>query len=361
MQTKPRLMNRFYTLLFAAAFSSTISNAQISTPQAASPAAVVIQTIGISTVEINYSRPAVRDREIWGALVPYGYNKQNFGAGNEAPWRAGANENTTITLSHDAMIEGQEVTAGTYGLFFVIFEDNSGEVILSSDHQSWGSYWYDPANDVMKAKIKLDDIPHTERLTYDFVDIDRTSATLVLDWEEKRFPFKINFDVDAIVMANATEELKGTTGFSWQGYHSAAQYAIANETNLEQALAWATIASTQNPAFNTLNVKAQALEKLGKAEEAKETKAKAIEMANEAQLNFYGYQLLNAEKYDEAIEMFTLNTKRNPKSANAWDSLGEACFKAGKKQEAKKYFQKVLKMDPPANVKANSEKYLEQI
>src|SRR6266478_6479175 len=87
-------------------------------------------------------RPAVKGREIWGTLVPYGWNVQGFGNGNSAPWRAGANENTVIQFSHDAKVEGQPVPAGSYGLTFVINKDNPGEVILSKDYKSWGSFFY---------------------------------------------------------------------------------------------------------------------------------------------------------------------------------------------------------------------------
>src|SRR4051812_12324201 len=111
-------------LLSSAAFAQAIT-----TPRVPSPASSVSQTIGISTVAVNYSRPSVNGREIWGALVPYGWNLQAFGAGNKAPWRAGANENTVIKFSHNAKVEGQAVPAGSYGLFFVITPDNTGEVI----------------------------------------------------------------------------------------------------------------------------------------------------------------------------------------------------------------------------------------
>ncbi|GAB5540066.1 MAG: DUF2911 domain-containing protein [Salibacteraceae bacterium] len=348
-------------ILFSLLTISWVTLGQITTPYTASPLAEVSQTIGISTVTINYSRPAVRDRDVWGTLVPFGYNVESFGAGNEAPWRAGANENTTITLSHTAEVGGVSVPAGTYGFFIAVFEDNTAEIILNKDHQSWGNYWYNPDQDVVRAKIKSVDHPHTERLTYNFVDIDRTSANLTLDWEKKRFPVAISFDVDAIVMDNAREELKGTTGFSWQGYYTAAQYAAQNECNLEEALGWANIAASQNPAFNTLNVKSDILSQLGKKEEAKTTKKQAFEVANENQLNQYGYQLLTAGNVDEAIRIFKMNTTKNPKSANAWDSLGEAYYTQGNKNEAKKHFQKALSLDPPANVKANSEKHLDLI
>src|SRR5688572_27422608 len=162
---------------------------QITTP-APSPAATVSQTIGISTVTVKYSRPSVKGREVWGKLVQYGWNKETFGAGNLAPWRAGANENTVITFTHDATVQGKPVPAGTYGLFFVINQNNSGEVILSKDYQSWGNFWYDPSHDLMRAPIQLRDNGHTELLTYDFTNLNKTSGELVLNWEKKQFPVK---------------------------------------------------------------------------------------------------------------------------------------------------------------------------
>src|SRR5436853_7090460 len=120
-------------LMLAALISFTSTAQPITTPRTPSPAASVTQTIGISTVTVNYSRRSVKGREIWGKLVPYGWNVQNFGNGKSAPWRAGANENTTITFSHAAKLEGKDVPAGEYGLFFVVNEDNTGEVVLSKD------------------------------------------------------------------------------------------------------------------------------------------------------------------------------------------------------------------------------------
>src|SRR5436190_3670877 len=206
----------------------------ITTPRTPSPAASVSQTIGISTVTVNYSRPSVKGREIWGKLVRYGWNVQGFGAGNSAPWRAGANENSTIKFSHDAKVEGKTIPAGEYGLFFVINADNTGEVILSKDSRSWGSFFYDAKNDLMRSKIQLRDAAFTEMLTYDFINSTKNSSELVLNWEKKQFPVKIEFAVDNIVMANAEQELKGPTGFSWEGFASAANYAMENKTNYEQ-------------------------------------------------------------------------------------------------------------------------------
>lgn len=352
---------RVTLLLLIALVSFTAGSQQITTPRTPSPAASVSQTIGISKVTVNYSRPAVKGREVWGKLVPYGWNKQGFGNNNSAPWRAGANENTTISLSHNARIEGKDVPAGEYGLFFVVNADNTGEVILSKDSRSWGSFWYVPEHDQMKSKIQLRDIPFTEMLTYEFIGSTKNSAELVLNWEKKQFPVKIEFAVDDIVMANAVEELKGPTGFNWQGYTSAANYALQNKINYEQALKWADQAVTQNNAFPTLNVKANLLRAMGKTEEADKIMNDAIAIATENELNQYGYQLMNNNQHDKAIEIFILNTKRNPKSANTWDSLGEGYATKGDKKNAIASFKKSLSMNPPPNVKANSEKFLKQL
>jgi hypothetical protein len=332
----------------------------VTTPRTPSPAATVQQTIGISTVSINYSRPKVNNREVWGALVPYGWNVQAFGAGNSAPWRAGANENTVITLSHPAKIQGQTVPAGSYGLFFVINQDNTGEVILSKDIQSWGSFFYDQKQDQLRAKIQLRDIAHTELLTYDFVNLTKNDGELVLNWEKKQFPVKVEFAVDEIVMANADAQLKGQTGFTPQGFLSAANYALQNNVNQEQALKWIDQAIAQNKNFASLNIKSGLLRKSGKTAEADKLLTEAMAVATEAELNVYGYQLLGQNQYDKAIEVLTLVTQRYPRSANAWDSLGEAYATKGDKDNAVKNFKKSLSLNPPANVRANSEKFLKQ-
>ena len=334
----------------------------ITTPRTPSPAASVTQTIGISTVTVNYSRPSVRGRKIWDSLVPYGYNVQGFGAGNRAPWRAGANENTTITFSHDAKMQGQLVPAGSYGLFFVINGDNTGEIILSKDYKSWGSFWYDSTHDFLRANIQVRDIPEiTEMLTYDFINDTKNSAELVLNWEKKQFPVKIEFDVDKIVMDNATEQLKNTVGFSWQGYASAANYALQNNTNFDQAIIWSNLAATQNRNFATLSLKSNLLKAKGNTDEAAKTMDTAVQVSTENELNLYAYGLINQHQTDKAIEMFLLNTKRHPESANVWDSLGEGYFTKGDKKDAIASFKKSLSMNPPAPTKANSEKFLKQM
>jgi tetratricopeptide (TPR) repeat protein len=357
------MKNKLFNMLSAVCIVLIVSSATaqpVPTPRTPSPASKVTQTIGISTVTVSYSRPAVRGREVWGKLVPYGWNKQAFGLGNDAPWRAGANENTLITFSHPGKFAGQAVPAGTYGLFFVINQDDTGEVILSNDTKSWGSFFYDAKNDLLRSKIQVRNNNHTELLTYDFINLGKNGGELVLNWEKKQFPVAIEFAVDDIVMANAAAELKGATGFTAQGFNSAANYALANKTNLETALTWVDQAIQINPTFNSRNTKSQILTLLGKNADGEKVLTDAIAAANENELNLYGYQLINQKNFDKGIQMLILNTQRFPKSANAWDSLGEGYALKGDKDNAIKNFKKSLTMNPPANVKANSEKYLKQ-
>lgn len=338
-----------------------VSSQGITTPRVPSPAAEVSQTIGISKVTVNYSRPSVKGREVWGKLVPYGWNVQGFGAGNSAPWRAGANENTTITFTHAAKVEGTTVPAGKYGLFYVINQDNTGEVILSRDNKSWGSFFYDQKNDQMRAKIKLNSVPQTELLTYEFDNVTKNTTDLMLNWEKKQFPVKIEFATDDIVMANAEEELKGPVGFNWQGFNSAATYAVNNKVNYDEALVWADKAIAQNKSFATLNTKANILKAMGKNDESDKTMSEAMAMATEVELNLYGYQLMNNGQQDKAIEVFILNTKRFPKSANTFDSLGEGYANKGDSKNAILNFKKSLSMNPPDATRQNSEKFLKQL
>jgi tetratricopeptide (TPR) repeat protein len=353
------------TLFFVGStlLATSQTNMNLSLPRVPSPAANVSQTIGISTVSIKYSRPSVKSREIWGTLVPYGWNVQGFGLGNSAPWRAGANENTVLHLSDPATIEGHQVPAGDYGLFFVINKDNTGEVILSKEYRSWGSFFYDPKYDEMRANITVRPAPFTELLTYDFQNVTRSSAELDLNWEKMQFPVRIEFDVDKLVMDNAAQELTSTAGFNWQGFANAANYALANKLtgDYDQALKWADQAIAMNSNFTDLTIKSNLLKELGKTSEADAIRKDAITVGTEVELNNYGYQLLNQQEQDKAIEVLILNTQRHPTSANTFDSLGEAYALKGDKKNAIINFKKSLALNPPAATKANSEKYLKQL
>lgn len=332
-------------------------------PREASPAASVSQTVGISVISVNYSRPSVRGRDVWGNLVPYGWDKNGSAIGLESPWRAGANENTVLHLSHDAMVEGTKVPAGNYGLFFIINKDNTGELILSKEYKSWGAFRYDPKDDQMRAKIIIRDVPESvEKLYYSFDSVSRTTAELDLNWAKKQFPVKVEFAVDEIVMNNASDLLKGQTGFYFQNLNAAANYSLAHDIDTAQGMQWATRVLTGNQKnYTALNIKAGFLKKAGDSLASAKILHDAIPFANDGELNAYGYQLLGEKKYSEAIDVLKLNTVKNPDNPNTWDSLGEAYALSGDKKNAIVNFKKALSMNPQPPVRVNSEKYLKQL
>ncbi len=332
-------------------------------PREPSPAAGVSQTVGISIISVKYSRPSIRGRAVWGTLVPYGWNTQGFGAGNSAPWRAGANENTVLHLSDAATIEGTPVPAGDYGLFFVINKDNSGEVILSKEYKSWGSFFYDQTQDQLRAKIKIRDMnEYTERLNYSFDSVSKNMAELDLNWEKKQFPVKIEFAVAQIVMENATEILKGPTAFQYQNLNAAAAYAINNNMDTAQTMKWLNRSlAANNKNYETMRMKAVLLRRAGDSTSARILMKDAMQFASENDLNTYGYQLLGEKKFGEAIDVLKLNTARHAESANAWDSLGEGYALNGNKKSAITSFRKSLSLKPTPATKENSEKYLKQL
>ncbi|MEP3385072.1 MAG: DUF2911 domain-containing protein, partial [Flavobacteriaceae bacterium] len=128
--------------------------------------AKVGQRIGNTDVTIVYSRPSVNDREIWGALVPYGMNNLGFGTAKESPWRAGANENTIFKTTHNLTIGGKTLPAGKYGLHMIVNEDNSATIIFSKNHGAWGSYFYEPSEDALRVDVGTKEVSHVEQLTF---------------------------------------------------------------------------------------------------------------------------------------------------------------------------------------------------
>lgn len=353
--------------LLVFAFSIQGFSQTVTTPRPVSPAAELTQKIGLTDVKVNYSRPRVtlrgndRSGKIWGGLVPFGFQKIPFACQCEIPWRAGANENTTITFANDVKIEGKTLPAGTYGLHMAIWEDDRATIIFSKNSTSWGSFFYNPEEDALRVDVKTKEIPHTEVLTYSFVDMGDDYGILALDWEKKRIPFKVEVDVHKIALESIRNELRSLQGFGWQGHQSAANYCLNNNINHEEALGWSEIAVQRNKSFPTLTTKAGLLYQMGKEAKSDEILKEALALGTKQQLNNLGYQLLNLKRYPTAIAVFKANIEKDPNDPNGYDSLGEAYKISGDKENAIINLKKSLSMNPPANVKANSEKLLKEL
>ncbi len=146
-----------------------------------SPYAETLQRIGVADVKVEYHRPAVKGREIWGTKL----------AEYDKPWRAGANDTTAISFEKDVTIEGQALAAGAYGLHIIPSADKDWVVIFNKTAKSWGSYTYKEADDALRVSVKPQDAPMQERLTYGFEDLTDTSAVAYMHWEKKKIAFKI--------------------------------------------------------------------------------------------------------------------------------------------------------------------------
>lgn len=154
--------------------------------------ASVTQRLGTDTdVTFDFSRPGVKGRTIWGDLVPYGmYEGNKYSNDKPYPWRAGANENTTIEFNKDMLIDGKKVPAGKYSIH-MIPSQKEWIVIFNKKNADWGSYAYDEKEDILRINVTPVAAPHQEWLTFGFDELGGTSATAFLHWEKLKVPFKI--------------------------------------------------------------------------------------------------------------------------------------------------------------------------
>ena len=154
--------------------------------------ATVTQRLGTETdITIQYSRPGVKGRTVWGDLVPHGMAEGNdYSNGNPIPWRAGANENTTFETTGHLMVEGQRLPAGKYSVHMIPTE-STWTIMLNHTNDAWGSYTYDEAWDALRVTVTPVAAPHQEWLLWGFEDLAGTAATVYLHWEELKVPIKI--------------------------------------------------------------------------------------------------------------------------------------------------------------------------
>lgn len=294
--------------------------------------ASVSQRIGLTDMTVTYHRPAVRGRTVWGELVPHGQ-----------VWRAGANQNTVLTVSTPVTIGGQTVPAGSYGLH-MIPTASEWTVILSRQSADWGSFFYDPKDDAARIQVTPRPADHQEHLAYFFDTPSDHEVTLTLRWEKLAVALPIGVDTNQVVVDSLRSELRGLPGFFWQSYATAATWCAGQGADLDQAMAWADRAVGMNRNFTTLRARAAVLEKRGDTAAADALRNEALTLATEVEMNLYGYELLQSGRVDQAIEVFRGNVKSYPQSWNVYDSLGEALAVKGDKAAARAQYEKALSM-----------------
>lgn len=283
--------------------------------------------VGVTDIEINWNSPGVKGREgnIWGTpIAHYGFTVLGFGSNGESPWRAGANENTTISFSTDVLINGKKLNAGTYGFFIALYQDTS-TLIFSKTSTAWGSYFYNPKNDVLRVGTmqQKDQKQSVERLDYLFSNHTDRSVEIALEWERWRIPFKVEVDLTATALESIRTQLSGVLGFDPPSLQAAAAWCLNNNVNFEEALQWITTAV--DPAlggvnsFAALSTKSGLLNKLNRKAEADQTMASALDIASALEMHGYGRQLLAEKKVKEAMVIFERNYKKHK---GAWPTNG---------------------------------------
>ena len=321
-------------------------------PSGGNKKAMVGERIGLTDVTIHYDRPAVKGREgkIWGQLVHVGYIDQGFGSSKAAPWRAGANENTTIEFSRDVTIEGQPLKAGKYGLF-IAFDPEEAIIIFSNNSSSWGTYYYDEKEDALRVKVKPVQLDESvEWLQYEFINQTQNSATIALEWEKLRIPFKVETNYIEDQLASFRNELRSQRGFFWLAWNQAAQWCLQQNVNLDQALQWADSAS--GPSFGGAMIfspkatKAQILAKLGRQQESDNLMKQALPLANMFEIHQYARSLLMQNKLKEAIEIFQMNLKKHPNEFTTLFGMTRGYSANADYKNAIKYANMALNVSP---------------
>jgi len=305
-------------LLFVLCLSLTLSQAQMDLPPSGgNPRAKITEEVGITDITIKYCRPDVNGREgkIWGSLVTYGFSTTNFITNkNNSPWRAGANENTTISFEHDVKLEGKNVKAGTYGLHIALWPD-SAILILSTQSDAWGSFYYDEKFDAVRVTVKpVVTDKSTEWLKYEFIEHKEKYCVVALMWEKLVIPFKIEVDVDNIVLNRLREQVTSQKGFNSTNMIQASQWCFNKNINLEEALGWSQRAITGNGgqrSYVSLRNLATGYEKLNRLPQADSVMNEALTMANVNQYVAYGRALITQKRTDKALEVFIANQKKN--------------------------------------------------
>jgi len=338
-------MKRLITLLLFTSFAIT-THGQITMPRDANKKASVSEDIGITTVKIDYNRPQVNGREgrIWGNVVHYGFADLHYGTSKAAPWRAGANENTTIEFSTDASVEGKPIPAGKYG-FFVAMGKEKATLVFSKFNTAWGSFYYDPKDDALRVEVPVLKLNESvERLKYEFSDQTENSAVVSLQWEKIKIPFKISVDLHQIQIEAFRREFNSGIFYRyWQNMQTAANYCLVNNINLEEGLTWAdrsinTYFGETN--FLTLSTYAGLMEKFNRQKEADSLMQKAFPMATSLQLLEYGSSLNKMKKHQEAFKIFKFNYDKNPKENYAILGMVMGYYFLDNKKEAFKYAEK---------------------
>ncbi len=330
------LLSLLAALLSLVATLSTAQSALLDIPRD-SQHATVLQKVGITDIKVNYHRPLVKGRQIWGKVVPY-----------DAVWRAGANENTTISFSDAVNVEGKPLDAGTYGLHMIPGE-KEWIVIFSKNSTSWGAFTYKQDEDALRVTVKPQAAAFREALAYDFDDIKDDSATLTMSWEKLAVPVKIGVNTKELVQASLHKQLRGFAQYTWDGWDDAANYLLANKLSMDDALNYCDRSIQVEERFDNLFTKSKVLTAMGKKDEADKTLNTALAKASALQMHSYARQLQIDGQSDKAFAVYKENAKKNPNDWIVHMGLGRMYSAQGDYANAAKEMRVALTGAPEPN------------
>jgi len=253
--------------------------AQLQMPQA-SPPSKISQLMGLTQINLEYSRPSMRDRKVFGQLVQYG-----------EVWRTGANAASVIEFSTDVSVEGMPLKAGKYAMYSIP-EKDSFTVIFSSNTDLWGAVGYTPDFDVLRVSATNKKLKKPlETLEMGFRDLTDSGATLYMAWEGRSAEVRIESEVDSIVMAQIQDQVIDKDPNNPGLYYQSANYYFNTDKDLNLALEWITKSVSADPKYWTVHLKAKIEQKLGLKDQAKASANKSMVLAKAA--NNMDYVRLN--------------------------------------------------------------------
>lgn len=261
-------MRTFFSLTVMALWAGW-AQAQIHTP-APSPSSKLQQTVGLTEVTVEYSRPSVKGRTIFAedGLVPFG-----------KMWRTGANRNTVVTFGDDVKVEGHKLKAGAYALYTIPGAD-AWTIIFYADTDNWGlPRAYDADKEAARFVVRPVEHCFTETFTINIDKLRSESAEMQLIWERTLVPIKLEVEVDSKVMADIERVMSGP---SRGDYYTAARYYYDTGKDLSQALEWVRKANEMDPRYWQYRLEAQILAKMRRYDEAVQAAKKSMTLAQEA-------------------------------------------------------------------------------
>ena len=319
-----------FCLLVAAMPGASLAQSFVLDLPLQSQRAQISQRIGVTDITIKYHRPLLNDRKVWGGLVPYGQ-----------VWRAGANENTTITFSDPVLVEGKPLEKGTYGLHMIPNADE-WTIIFSRNSTSWGAFTYDQKEDALRITVKPKAADMHNALTYDFDELKPDSAVAELEWEKVAVPFKVSVDVHDVVQASLKKQLRNLSQYTWISWDDAANYLIAEKIAFDDALTYANKSIENEDRYDNEITKAKVLTALNRKDEAAMAQKKALEMASPLQVHMFARGLQGEKRNDEAFVIFRENAQKHPDQLFVHSGLARMYCAQGKFDDAAKEMKVAL-------------------